>query len=97
MNDITRSDFGGNNGWTACEFVYSLLNGGEYRLRYWKRGGERVVACVDLRESLGEPKQTFSDNFKSENPDLENRPAIIFILQFCKMDFSDNFQLSKIR
>ena len=62
MNDITRSDFG-NNGWTACEFVYSLLNGGEYRLRYWKRGGERVVACVDLYNSIGEEKSVFSRCF----------------------------------
>ena len=30
-------------------------------------GGERVVACVDLRESLGESKETFKNNFMGEN------------------------------
>ena len=71
MNDITRSDFGGNNGWTACEFVYSLLNGGEYRLRYWRRGDERLVYGKDLYESIGEPQQTFSRNFHYRKFDNE--------------------------
>ena len=56
-----------NQNWTSCEFVYSLLNGGTYRLRYWRRGDERVVACADLRESLGEIKETFKNNFMGEN------------------------------
>ena len=71
MNDITRSDFGGNNGWTACEFVYSLLNGGTYRLGYWRRGDERLVYCKDLYESIGELPATFSRNFNYRKFDNE--------------------------
>lgn len=61
--------------WMECTFKYKLLNNEEFVLRYWRKGDERVVACVDLQNAVKEPRKTFEGNFESRRKFADSQLA----------------------